>query len=203
MTDRCSLCEGPMKRVRERVEFPVRSRNVAVEIERSRCTECGEILYSPEQMDAAQRAASDELRRQDGLLRATEIRDIRNKYKLTQAQFEQLLGVGPKTVVRWERGTVAQNRATDELVRVISAVPEAFEYLARKNGVRVSTAAGPRPSDVTVQGVQYAAPREEDRRRVDRRVVSFVAFREKSAQRRVIPAEPEVAVAAIPEEAMK
>ena len=55
--------------------------------------------------------------------------EIREGLGLTQQSFEQLLGVGPKTVVRWERGTVFQNRATDSLLRVIRAFPEAARFL--------------------------------------------------------------------------
>jgi len=121
--------------VREEAEISIGQRRAVVTVERQRCEKCGEIFYSPAQMDAAQRAASDEIRRQSGLLTPTQIRALRGKYGLSQVQFEQLLGVGPKTVVRWERGTVFQNRATDELLRVIDGVPGAFEFVARRNGL--------------------------------------------------------------------
>ncbi len=64
-----------------------------------------------------------------------EIRDVRKRLGLTQHAFEKLLGVGPKTVVRWERGTVFQNRSTDSLLRVIDVVPESAQFLARLKGV--------------------------------------------------------------------
>ena len=136
LNERCPVCGGLAGSVRERTNFAVGKRSVLVEVDRFRCGECGEAFYSPDQMDAAQRSASNEVRRQDGLLMPEQIQAIRSKYRLTQTQFEQLLGVGPKTVVRWERGTVFQNGSTDELLRVLEAVPEAVAFLASRNGVQ-------------------------------------------------------------------
>jgi HTH-type transcriptional regulator/antitoxin MqsA len=137
---RCFLCDGTLSQVTEKAEISLGQRSAVVDVTRSRCNDCGEIFYTPDQMDAAQRAVAEELRHQEGLLGPMEIREIREKYRLTQAQFEQLLGIGPKTVVRWERGTVCQNRTADELLRIIRDIPEAFEYLARKNSVSVDLA---------------------------------------------------------------
>jgi len=64
-----------------------------------------------------------------------DIRGIRERLGLTQHAFEKLLGVGPKTVVRWEKGTVFQNGSTDSLLRVIDALPEAARFLAGVHGV--------------------------------------------------------------------
>jgi HTH-type transcriptional regulator/antitoxin MqsA len=131
----CVVCGGRAERVRDRGKFGIGKRRVSVTTEHFRCSQCGEVFYTPEQMDAAQRAASDEVRRQDGLLSPDEIREIRSKYGLTQSAFERLLGVGPKTVVRWERGTVFQNRSTDTLLRILRSVPEAVRFLADAKGV--------------------------------------------------------------------
>jgi HTH-type transcriptional regulator/antitoxin MqsA len=99
----------------------------------SRCAECGEELHEPGQMAAVHRRASDQIRKEEGLLLPSEILEIREGLGLTQQAFEQLLGVGPKTVVRWERGTVFQNRATDSLLRVIRAFPEAARFLGERH----------------------------------------------------------------------
>jgi len=86
-------------------------------------------------MDDAQRAASNQIREEDGLLLPGDILDIRSRYSLSQADLERVLGVGPKTVVRWERGTVFQNKATDTLLRVLREFPEVVGFLAAQNGV--------------------------------------------------------------------
>ena len=91
----------------------------------------------PGQMDAAQRIAAAQMRATAGLLEPEEIKAIRQNVGLTQPTFEILLGVGPKTAVRWERGTVFQNAATDKLLRLVRDVPGAAEYLATQHGVRL------------------------------------------------------------------
>lgn len=131
----CFACEGPMEIVREREQFKLGRRRATVDVERFRCGQCGEVFYSPDQADAAQVAVADQIRSQDGALSPSAIKDIRRRLCLTQVQLEQLLGVGPKSVVRWERGTVTPNRATDQLLRLVRDVPEAFAYMAALNHV--------------------------------------------------------------------
>jgi len=131
----CPVCGGPLNSVSEEKEMRIGQRSARVMDELSRCTDCGEAFYAPGQMDATMRRASDAIRQSEGLLASEEIREIREGLGLTQAAFEKLLGVGPKTVVRWEKGTVFQNRSTDSLLRVIDALPESAAFLARLHGV--------------------------------------------------------------------
>jgi DNA-binding transcriptional regulator YiaG len=93
---------------------------------------------TPEEADVLQRRASNSIREQERLLTPEEIRAVRVRLGLTQGQLETLLGTGPKTVVRWERGTVFQNGATDSLLRVVGKVPQAVHFLAQLRGVAVS-----------------------------------------------------------------
>jgi len=88
-------------------------------------------------MDATLRRASDAIRAEEGLLLPSQIRSIREGLGLTQHAFEQLLGVGPKTVVRWEKGSVFQNKATDALLRIVGRFPEVTAFLAELHRVPV------------------------------------------------------------------
>jgi len=103
--------------------------------EYSRCGECGDEFYTRSQSLAASRARANALRAHENLLGPSEIRAFREKYGLTQEKLERLLGVGAKTVVRWERGTVAQGRAADSLLRILAKLPGALEFLAEQNGL--------------------------------------------------------------------
>ncbi len=78
---------------------------------------------------------------------------------LSQHAFEQLLGVGPKTVVRWEKGTVFQNKATDSLLRVVERFPEVVRFLGDLHGVAL-----PGPAPRMDQGQARARPRRVGRR---------------------------------------
>jgi HTH-type transcriptional regulator / antitoxin MqsA len=112
-----------------------------------RCGGCEETFYSREMAGESFRRAAAVIRAEDGLLAPDEIIALRKKYGLTQAQLERLIGAGEKTVVRWERGSVAQNKTADTLLRVLLDHPEVVAGLKRKNGLskparrRSSTAA--------------------------------------------------------------
>lgn len=82
-------------------------------------------------MRATERRAARAVRAERGALLPFEIRALRQRLHMTQADLERLLGVGPKTVVRWERGTVLPNAATNALLRLLDEVPEAMAWLVR------------------------------------------------------------------------
>lgn len=126
----CAECGGNIARRLATVAVPVGARGT-IDVSRrlQRCESCGEIYYAAGEADAVRREANDEVRRREGLLFPEEIKELRTALGLSQAEFERLLRVGPKTVVRWERGTIFQNRATDTLLRTIRDVPAARAYL--------------------------------------------------------------------------
>ena len=131
----CPECGGPVARMEGSLDAHVGRRTVAVPAQYDRCSECGEIYLAPGQMNEVLKRASDLIRLEEGLLSSDEIKVIRRQLGVTQTQLEQLIGAGPKTVVRWEKGTVFQNGATDTLLRVLRDVPEAASYLLRERGV--------------------------------------------------------------------
>ncbi len=134
----CSLCGGKASLVREEGEVRIGRRLAVLEEEFVRCLECEEEYTTPEQMEQTQRRAVEQIRQREGLLVPSEIRATRAKYSLTQSELETLLGVGPKTVVRWEAGTVFQNAATDTLLRLIDSEPVVVRRLAEWRGVDVT-----------------------------------------------------------------
>jgi len=131
----CPLCGAAVKRIHASIPIQVGARSVAVEGDYSTCTGCGEVFFAPGEMDEAMQKASSVVRDEDGLLQPAEILAIREGLDLSQAEFERLLGVGPKTVVRWEKGTVFQNGATDSLLRLLRDVPGCVRYLRARAGL--------------------------------------------------------------------
>lgn len=130
---RCPQCNGAIKRVDTVVVARLGRRAIDVPGRYDRCQGiCREVYFLPGEVDDFMRRAADLLRTREGLLSAQEIRDIRARYDLTQEQLERLLNVGPKTVVRWERGTVCQNAATDTLLRLLRDVPAVYPHLQRE-----------------------------------------------------------------------
>ncbi|HLM66068.1 MAG TPA: type II TA system antitoxin MqsA family protein, partial [Longimicrobium sp.] len=115
--------------------FPVGTRTVTIDDEFIRCARCGEEYYPGEIADEPFRRAAAVIRAEDGLLGPDDIIAIRTKYGLSQAALERLIGAGEKTVVRWEKGTVAQNKTADTLLRVLAGHPDVVAQLAAERGV--------------------------------------------------------------------
>ena len=133
----CAVCGADAALVRRDAEVAIGSRKATVQETFVRCEHCETEYVTPSQMEETQRLAVEAIREREGLLQPEEIRAIRLKLGLTQERLETLLGVGPKTVVRWEGGTVFQNSATDTLLRVLDASVEAREWLAATRGVEL------------------------------------------------------------------
>ncbi|HEX2203438.1 MAG TPA: type II toxin-antitoxin system MqsA family antitoxin [Longimicrobium sp.] len=144
MIEPCPLCDGEARLVREPRAVPVGARTVTVDAELLRCGACGETYFAPGQMREAQRAAADVVRGEEGLLTPSEILEIRKRYGLSQTDLERLLGTGPKTVTRWERGSVPQNATADTLLRVLRDWPEVVRRLAGERGMALRGAPGER-----------------------------------------------------------
>lgn len=103
--------------------------------EYERCTACGEEFHPAGQTDAIRSAASKVAREEACLLLPDEIRELRMSLGLTQGDLERLLGVGEKTVGRWERGLFVQSKTADTLMRLLQAHPELIEetgFVARE-----------------------------------------------------------------------
>jgi HTH-type transcriptional regulator/antitoxin MqsA len=132
MLDPCPECGGSIKRTRTIVTTRIGRRAIPVSGKFLQCQgDCREIYFEPGEADEVSRRAAEIARTSDELLTPQEIREIRRQHDLTQQQLEQLLNVGPKTVVRWEKGTVVQNAATDTLLRLLRDVPAVYWHLRR------------------------------------------------------------------------
>lgn len=135
--EHCYLCNNVALRVQERREAVWLKRKVMIDDEFYRCSSCGEEFYDGFMAQEHDRRTAAAIRAEDGLLSPDEVRLVRMRYGLTQAGLETLIGSGEKTVVRWEKGSVAQNATADTLLRVLRDHPEVVARLAEERGVRV------------------------------------------------------------------
>lgn len=136
----CYLCGGDSPLTREVRPVRIGSRMAVVDDEFYRCARCEEDVYLGNMADETSRKAAAVVRAEDGLLGPGDIVALRARYGLSQAGLERLIGAGEKTVVRWERGTVAQNRTADTLLRVLADHPDVVARLGRERGVRLRSA---------------------------------------------------------------
>jgi putative zinc finger/helix-turn-helix YgiT family protein len=138
----CSECGS--KSLSERVaavEHKIRDRRIRVEQERHLlCANCGELNYTSEMLSESQRAIANVLRADAGLLTTDDLIEVRLSYGFTQEQMEALLGTGPKTWVRWERGKVPHSRQADELLREMGRNPGFVAVLMDRRDIENETA---------------------------------------------------------------
>jgi putative zinc finger/helix-turn-helix YgiT family protein len=126
----CVICGSPATKITESRPARYRTETVAVPTEFYRCGSCNEEFVTPEQMREHVRAVKNEIRKKYGLLSPEAVVEIRKKLKLTQEELEDLLGTGPKVVVRWESGKVIQSSGHDNMLRLLgSGNPDLVEKL--------------------------------------------------------------------------
>lgn len=97
----------------------------------SKCSACGAEIVLPWQARANDQLIRASHREIDGLLKGVEIKRIRKKFSLTQADAAKLFGGGTNAFSKYERGEVIQSVAMDRLLRLADTLPWAFEFLAQ------------------------------------------------------------------------
>jgi len=123
---KCPMCGGSATEMTQTKNAKYRDEVVRVKTSVFRCDSCHEGFVTPQQMRDHVRVVKDEVRRKHGLLLPRRIAGIRKKLGLTQEQLEDLLGTGPKVVVRWENGKVIQGSGHDITLRLLERDPKAL-----------------------------------------------------------------------------
>jgi putative zinc finger/helix-turn-helix YgiT family protein len=114
------------------LRLPVNGEEIAVPgATHLRCPKCHEVVLRLGQARELRERALEVYRARYGLLSAIEIRAVRERYRLTQAQLARLLRLGNNTISRWEAGRNVQTAAMDVLLRLIRDIPESLKYLRR------------------------------------------------------------------------
>lgn len=128
--DACPACGTMMVERRRALRLPVNGEEISVpSAVHLRCPKCGEVVL---RFQHAQRLHQDAIaiyRKKHGLLSADEVRAIRERFHLTQADLARLLRLGANTVSRWESGRNVQTAAMDILLRLIRDLPGSIDYL--------------------------------------------------------------------------
>jgi putative zinc finger/helix-turn-helix YgiT family protein len=133
MIETCVNCEtGTAREVVEDRTALINDALLSIKGDRfMKCDSCGEEYFTDEQGRIHARRVNDARRRSEGLLTGEEIQTLRRTLMLTQSNLEEALGVGRKTVVRWENGTAVQSKAVDDVLRLIALDPNNLRLLVR------------------------------------------------------------------------
>jgi len=99
------------------------------------CDTCQSEQASAEQLKQNKRAMIAFRKKANNLLSGREVRRVREKLGLNQAQAASVLGGGPVAFSKYESDDTAQSEAMDNLIRVCEAVPSAFSWLLQRSGI--------------------------------------------------------------------
>lgn len=128
--DSCPQCGTAMTVTHGTLRLAINGEDVAVpRAAHLHCPKCREIVL---RLEDARRLSTDAIaryREKHGLLSATQIRSLRERFGLTQVDLAALLHLGQNTVSRWEAGRNVQTGAMDVLLRLLRDVPGNLEYL--------------------------------------------------------------------------
>ena len=126
----CVECGAEMVTVQGPQTYSVNGETVRVpKAEFLRCTDCKSVAFRFDQLRHLREAAFAKYREANGLLSADEIRSLRERHNLTQADFARILRVGQNTLSRWEANRNVQSASLNSLLELIRDVPGTLEYL--------------------------------------------------------------------------
>lgn len=128
----CPECGTPMREKRGKLKLPVNGEDIAVaEAAHLSCPKCHEVVLRFDDARRLRQRALEIYRAKYGLLSADEIRAIRERFGLTQAELARLLRLGGNTISRWEAGRNVQTASMDMLLRMIRDLPGSLDYLRK------------------------------------------------------------------------
>ena len=130
--DACTECGTPLREKRGKLRLPVNGEEITVpDVTHLSCPKCHEVVLRPDDARRFRQRALGIYRGKYGLLSADEIRSIRERFGLTQAELARLLRLGGNTISRWEAGRNVQTAAMDMLLRMIRDLPGSLDYLRK------------------------------------------------------------------------
>lgn len=128
----CPECGTPMKERRGKLRLPVNGEEITVPgATHLICPRCHEVLLRSDDARKLRRGALEIYRAKYGLLSADDIRSIRERLDLTQAELAHLLRLGGNTISRWESARNVQTASMDMLLRMIRDLPGSLDYLRK------------------------------------------------------------------------
>lgn len=132
MMSYCVKCDNSTDFVIEhrKETYMVKGEPIEIDAEVTICSVCGEAVWNEEVDELNIMKAYRIYRKKHNLLQPEEIQAIRAKYAVSQRVFSKILGVGEKTITRYENGCI-QDVALNNLLYLMEN-PSNFENLFEK-----------------------------------------------------------------------
>jgi putative zinc finger/helix-turn-helix YgiT family protein len=129
LDDACPRCGTIMIERRSALKAPVNGEEISVRsVLHLRCPKCDEIVLRSSDARRLQEDAIAFYRKKHRLFSADEIRALRERFDLTQADLARLLHLGANTISRWESGRNVQTEAMEMLLRLLRDLPGSLDY---------------------------------------------------------------------------
>ena len=129
-------CESYIKTIKE--VYPVKGEDIEVEANVRFCEHCGEAMFDVKLDGENLQRAYRIYRERHHLLQPEQIKEIRTRYGLSQVAFSRVLGMGDKTIARYENGSIA-DKAQNNIIELASD-QYIFMKLLTKNKESISPA---------------------------------------------------------------
>lgn len=128
-TQPCPECGGPMiyETRPDPIEYAGQSR--PFDMLAWWCTECGEAIFAGQPLVDREKAFLELKAEVDEVLSPTEVAAVRAKLKLSQRKAGELLGGGPRSFQKYERGTQAVSTPMSNLLRLLANDPSRLKEL--------------------------------------------------------------------------
>ncbi len=122
----CLECRGEMTTTRENFKYTASGLpNVTlVNVEVSRCRECGEYEVAIPNIEGLHRTIALAVASKPARLAAEEIRFLRKWLGWSGVDFAEHIGVDPATVSRWENDTLSMGGSAERALRLMVATRE-------------------------------------------------------------------------------
>lgn len=131
---RCHECGAVMRRGARDVPYSYKGETIQVKQPGWYCTGCDEGVLDGADMAATESAFVDLKARVDGVLSPSQVRQIRQKLRLSQRKAGALLGGGPRAFQKYEKGTAMVSQPMSNLLRLLAKDPKRLRELDRATG---------------------------------------------------------------------
>ncbi len=135
MTDPvCPATGAPMHRDVRPMTFSRKGETMIFGMPGRYCDSSGESIHTDRDMKLSDRVLNRLRSRAEGLPEPDEIRRIRRKLGLTQAEAGRLIGGGPRAFQKYETGDLLPSRAIGSALALLDHDPGALDILRRRDG---------------------------------------------------------------------
>lgn len=134
----CPICEREVESVVRTIQetYPVKGEDITINAHVRFCSCCNSDIWDDSLDSQNLLDAYAKYRKNHGLLHPEDIRSTREKYALSQTAFARILGLGDKTITRYENGSIPDS-APNNLI-FLCQQPSIFENLLEKNKDKIS-----------------------------------------------------------------